>query len=422
MLRHIPEEPVSNAAVWCRRLAVFSLPVAAIAVILARANAVEPQASLAVLGGAIVVALVALLLFLAACVVIWQEGRRGLGAALGGAFLAAVTLGYPAYLAVQAVRLPVLSDVSTDTADPPRFSTSRAAVAARAGYTPAGFDADTGVTSKDVVIDAVTGVFVRLYLPPIQAATDDDGKTKLPILVFFHGGYFVVGSASCPKRHRNINDIVARARLIAVSVDYRLAPEHLLPAAYDDSWAALNWALSGADPWLSEHGDTGRVFLAGVSAGGNIAHNMTIAVGVRGLDAAVPARIEGTILLHPSFCGETRMEGEPEEFWESVKKRWSIIFPDAKGGLDDPRMNPMAAGAPSLTKLACERMLVCAASEDPIRPRERAYYDAVKRSGWGGEVDWFESEGEGHAFFVRKYGSSKAVKLMDRVIAFLAGH
>ncbi|XP_052168279.1 tuliposide A-converting enzyme b1, amyloplastic-like [Oryza glaberrima] len=287
---------------------------------------------------------------------------------------------------------------------------------------PAGFDADTGVTSKDVVIDVVTGVFVRLYLPPIQAATDDDGKTKLPILVFFHGGYFVVGSASCPKRHRNINDIVARARLIAVSVDYRLAPEHLLPAAYDDSWAALNWALSGADPWLSEHGDTGRVFLAGVSAGGNIAHNMTIAVGVRGLDAAVPARIEGTILLHPSFCGETRMEGEPEEFWESVKKRWSIIFPDAKGGLDDPRMNPMAAGAPSLTKLACERMLVCAASEDPIRPRERAYYDAVKRSGWGGEVDWFESEGEGHAFFVRKYGSSEAVKLMDRVIAFLAGH
>ncbi len=176
MLRHIPEEPVSNAAVWCRRLAVFALPVAAIAVILARSNAVEPQASLAVLGGAIVVALIALLLFFAACVVIWQEGRRGLGAALGGAFLAALTLSYPAYLAVQAVRLPVLSDVSTDTADPPRFSASRAAVAARAGFTPAGFDADQAERQRDgypdiepIVVDLEPDEAYQLVLETAQS-------------------------------------------------------------------------------------------------------------------------------------------------------------------------------------------------------------------------------------------------------------
>ncbi|KAB8110829.1 hypothetical protein EE612_048270 [Oryza sativa] len=288
---------------------------------------------------------------------------------------------------------------------------------------PAGYDDETGVTSKDVVIDAVTGVSARLYLPPcIQPATDDDGK-KLPILLFFHAGYFVVGSASWPPVHRYTNSVVASARVVAVSVNYRLAPEHLLPAAYDDSWAALSWAVSGADPWLSAHGDTGRVFLSGASAGGNIAHNMTIAVGVRGLDAVVPApRIEGTILLHPSFCGETRMEVEPEEFWGGVKKRWAVIFPGANGGLDDPRMNPMAAGAPSLTKLACERMLICSAGFDPRRTRDRAYYDAVKASGWGREVDWFESEGEGHHFFVDKPGSHEASKLMERVAAFIAGH
>lgn len=153
MLRHIPEEPVSNAAVWCRRLAVFSLPVAAIAVLLARTNAVEPQASLAVLGGAIVVALIALLLFLAACVVIWQDGRRGLGEALSGALLAALTLGYPAYLAFEAVRLPVLSDISTDTADPPRFSASRAAIAARSGFTPAAYDAGLAERQRDAYPD-----------------------------------------------------------------------------------------------------------------------------------------------------------------------------------------------------------------------------------------------------------------------------
>jgi uncharacterized protein (DUF1499 family) len=139
MLRHIPEEPVSNAAVWCRRLAVFSLPVAAIAVMLARLGTVEPQAALAVLGGAIVVAVGAVLLFLAACAVIWETGRRGLGEALAGLLFAAVTLGYPAYLAFEAVRLPVLADISTDTADPPRFSSSRAAMQARDGFTPSTF-------------------------------------------------------------------------------------------------------------------------------------------------------------------------------------------------------------------------------------------------------------------------------------------
>ncbi|KAM0892247.1 hypothetical protein ACQ4PT_025871 [Festuca glaucescens] len=294
---------------------------------------------------------------------------------------------------------------------------------------PAGFDADTGVTSKDVVIDAATGVSVRLFLPEVRAAdsggdTITAAATKLPIAVFFHGGYFIVGSTGCPPHHRYMNSLAGNARVLAVSVDYRLAPEHPLPAAYDDSWAALNWAVSGAaDPWLSEHGDLGRVFLAGGSAGGNIAHNMAIAAGLTGLRAAAAAqvRIEGVILLHPSFSGEVKLDTEAEEYRVSVQKRWAAIFPGAKGGLDDPRMNPMAAGAPSLRTLPCERMLVCAASEDPRRPRNWAYYEAVKSSGWGGDVEWFESEGKGHGFFVQDYGSREAVALMERVVGFIAG-
>ncbi|TVU09809.1 hypothetical protein EJB05_43305, partial [Eragrostis curvula] len=264
--------------------------------------------------------------------------------------------------------------------------------AVRAGWVqdtvPAGFDADTGVTSKDVVIDAATGVAARLYLPNIQTAPS--------------------------------------ARVVAVSVRYRLAPEHLLPAAYDDAWAALNWAASGADPWLSEHGDRDRVFVAGVSAGANIAHNMAIAAGVSGLkDAAkplAPARVEGVILLHPSFAAAQKMEAEAEEFWQANKKRWTAIFPGAKDGLDDPRINPMAADATSLTKLVGERLLVCTASEDSRAPWVRAYRDAVRASGWRGEVQSFESDGEGHGFFVSNPSSREAVKLMERLVAFVTEH
>ncbi|XP_051188058.1 tuliposide A-converting enzyme b2, amyloplastic-like [Lolium perenne] len=293
---------------------------------------------------------------------------------------------------------------------------------------PAGFDADTGVTSKDVVIDAATGVSVRLYLPAVRTAESGGdikataATTKLPIVVDFHGGYFIVGSTGYPGHHRYMNSLAGNARVLAVSVDYRLAPEHPLPAAYDDSWAALSWAVSGAaDPWLSEHGDLGRVFLAGGSAGGNIAHNMAITAGLTGLRAA-QVRVEGVILLHPSFSGEVKLDTEAEEYRVSVEKRWAAIFPGAKGGLDDPRMNPLAAGAPSLRTLPCKRMLVCAASEDPRRPRNRAYYEAVRSSGWGGDVEWFESRGRGHCFFVEDHGSREAVALMARVAGFIAGH
>ncbi|KAG0543976.1 hypothetical protein BDA96_02G235600 [Sorghum bicolor] len=294
---------------------------------------------------------------------------------------------------------------------------------------PAGFDADTGVISKDVVIDAATGVAARLYLPSIQTvrtpSTSDGGCTakKLPVLVVFHGGFFILGSSRDPNFHRYMNWLVASARVVAVSVDYRLAPEHPLPAAYDDSWAALNWAVSGAaDPWLSDHGDLGRVFVAGASAGANIAHNMAVAAaGMNGLQAA--PRLEGVILLHPSFCGEQRMEDEAEEFLEANKKRWAVIFPGASNGSDDPRINPMAAGAgaPGLARLAGKKLFVSTASEDARAPRGRAYCDAVRTGGWTGKLQWFESEGKGHCFFVHDYGSHEAVALMDQVVAFIAG-
>ena len=305
---------------------------------------------------------------------------------------------------------------------------------------PAGFDADTGVTSKDVVIDAAaTGVATRLYLPtihtdtapssPQSADTDNNSATtaKLPILVVFHGGFFVMSSPADPAFHRYMNSLVATARVVAVSVGYRLAPEHPLPAAYEDSWAALNWAVSGAaDPWLSAHGDPGRVFVAGASAGANIAHNMAIAAGASGLLRAAeqepPPRVEGVLLLHPSFAGEQRMEEEEDGFWQANKRRWAAIFPGARDGLDDPRINPMAAGAPTLAKLVGERMLVCTASEDQRAPRGRAYCEAVRASGWRGKVEWFESQNEGHAFFVSGHGSPEAVALLDRVVAFIAGH
>ncbi|KAF0913920.1 hypothetical protein E2562_025335 [Oryza meyeriana var. granulata] len=165
--------------------------------------------------------------------------------------------------------------------------------------------------------------------------------------------------------HRYLNSVVSKAGALAVSVNYRLAPEHPLPAAYDDSWAALGWTASAADPWLSEHGDIGRIFLAGDSGGANGVHNIGIMAGAGPSSLPPGAIVEGAIILHPMFGGKKPIDGEYTETRELIEKLWFLICPDTEeAGLDDPRLNPMADGAPSLQKLGCRKLLVCSSEKD----------------------------------------------------------
>ena len=95
---------------------------------------------MAVLGAAFLLACLTILLAFTAAVVIWRTGCRGIGLALAGAIMALLLLAYPAYLAARAVVLPKINDISTDILDPPAFSRSARATAARGGYTPPGLD------------------------------------------------------------------------------------------------------------------------------------------------------------------------------------------------------------------------------------------------------------------------------------------
>ncbi|KAL6656150.1 hypothetical protein ACP70R_006976 [Stipagrostis hirtigluma subsp. patula] len=279
---------------------------------------------------------------------------------------------------------------------------------------PTGLDPASGVRSKDVVLDAGTGLSARLFLPSLGP---HPSSKKLPVLVFYHGGAFLIESAVSTQYHGYVASLAAEAGVLAVSVEYRLAPEHPLPAAYDDAWAALQWAASAQDEWIAEHGDVARLFLAGDSAGGNMVHNILIK-----LASSDPApRIEGAILLHPWFGGSTLVDGEAPEKAKEMATIWEFACPGAAGGADDPRYNPTAPGAPGLENLRCERLLVCAGEKDWAAARDRAYYAAVAASVWRGSAAWLESEGEGHVFFLEKPECARARELMDRVVAFVAG-
>lgn len=115
------EEPPSQLAIWSRRLALFALAVALIALVLVRGRLVETLPGLVALLAALVLAAFAVLLALGAFVVIWINGNPGLRHALSAFFIGALLLAYPIYIAAQAHDLPAIYDVSTDTADPPRF-------------------------------------------------------------------------------------------------------------------------------------------------------------------------------------------------------------------------------------------------------------------------------------------------------------
>ena len=227
---------------------------------------------------------------------------------------------------------------------------------------PPSVDAATGVASRDITIGAATSLRARLYLPDLSARPGSgDGGARLPVVLYFHGGGLVAGSAADAPEHAFVNRLAARAGALAVSVEYRLEPEHPVPACYDDAWAALLWATAAggaaaADPWVRDRGDAARVFAVGFSAGGNVAHSLALRAGSEPGRLPRGARVEGAALLHPFFLSKAAEtpESEAKDAWVRGKlaELWAYACGGRTAGPDDPRVNPLADGAPSLARRA----------------------------------------------------------------------
>ncbi len=119
--RFVIEEQTSRLAVWARRMALFSLAATLLSIVIVRSGLLEIKPALATFGAALLFAVFALLLALAAFVVIWKDGLKGMGHALTAIAIGAMLLAYPTYLGVKAYSLPFIYDVTTDPFDPPRY-------------------------------------------------------------------------------------------------------------------------------------------------------------------------------------------------------------------------------------------------------------------------------------------------------------
>jgi acetyl esterase len=225
---------------------------------------------------------------------------------------------------------------------------------------------DVDVRTTDRTIPGPKGPLgARHYQPAVAQAA--------PLLVFFHGGGFVVGDL---ESHDGLCRMICRdAAIHVLSVDYRLAPEHKAPAAVDDCVAAYRWALGhaaelGADP--------SRIGVGGDSAGGTLS----------GL-VALRSREEGIrqpalqVLLYPvlDLCGKTRSRSLFSDGF-FVTKREIAWFTDLfLGGVDiasdDPRVSPLKTA--DLSGLA--PALVITAGFDPLRDEGNEYAAALCSAG-----------------------------------------
>ncbi|KAH9291298.1 hypothetical protein KI387_043511 [Taxus chinensis] len=247
------------------------------------------------------------------------------------------------------------------------------------------------VSYKDVVFDEEVGLWARLYLPP-QTKTN---TRLLPVLLYFHGGGFCFLTPANPIIHCMCQLWAAKLDVIIVSVNYRLTPEHRLPAAYHDSIAALQWLqgmkTGGAvgDPWLHSHADLSKIFLMG----------------------------EKRRREHCASCGHVGVRsGNGNQGVEVSDTLWRLALP-LGSNRDHPFCNPVREGTD--VTFPIPPMFFVIAGRDILKDKQLQYCEVLKNSGRDVKVVMFEEEE--HGFTLKKMDDQSCVEFLGGISEFIKG-
>ncbi|KAJ0238190.1 carboxylesterase 120 [Hirschfeldia incana] len=244
----------------------------------------------------------------------------------------------------------------------------------------------TPVVSKDITVNHSNSTWMRLYVPT-AALNDGVSSKKLPLVVYYHGGGFVICSVDFKPFHDFCNRMARELNVVVASPSYRLAPEHRLPTAYEDGVDALKFIRNSDDEWIKSYADLSNVFLMGTSAGGNLAYN----VGLRSAFAEdlSPLRIRGLILHHPFFGGEERCESEirlknDQVFPPNVADVcWELCLP-VGANRDHEYSNPTVGDGPKQMDIIGRlglKVMVSGGGLDPMIDMQRDVAKLMKEKG-----------------------------------------
>ena len=223
---------------------------------------------------------------------------------------------------------------------------------------------------------------VRTYTP--------EGNSPMGVLVYYHGGGFVLGDLE--SHDRVCRALANKAGCVVVSVDYRLAPEHIFPAAAEDCYSATKWVAENA---ASLGADPARLAVGGDSAGGNLA----AAVSMMARDCGGPS-IAFQLLFYPvTDCaldtpsykefandGYVLSRSDMEWFWNHY------LGPDS----DAEKTNPYACPLRAKNLAGLPPALVMTASHDPLRDEGERF--AQRLISAGVKVTCTRYEGVTHGF------------------------
>jgi acetyl esterase len=250
-----------------------------------------------------------------------------------------------------------------------------------AGKDPDALMAQMKVSKQDITYSGPTGDQpARVYKP-------EGAQGALPIVVFYHGGGWVI--ADLDTYEASAMALAKKANAIVVSVEYRHAPEHKFPAAHEDAVAAYSWVLKNAQ---SFGGDPTRVAVAGESAGGNLAAN--VAIAAREGKFQQPAHM---LLIYPvAGTDMTTASYKKNESAIPLSKQAMEWFAkntvQSEQDLKDTRLNLVEANLKDLPDAT-----VITAEIDPLMTEGKTLADKLKAA--GSKVTYQNFEGAAHEFF-----------------------
>ena len=267
-------------------------------------------------------------------------------------------------------------------------------------------DDDMGVRTKDITIP-INGQSepARIYYP--KAANKDKA---LPIVVYYHGGGFVI--ADIKTYDAGPRALAKATDAIFISVEYRHAPENKFPAAHDDAFAAYQWVLANA---ASLGGDPKRVAVMGESAGGNLAINVSIAARDQNIQMPIYEvlvyPVAGVDMTTPSY--QDNATAKP---LNKAMMTWFVQnLITSPADLQDPRLD--LVGKANLTGLPPTTVITD--QIDPLRSEGKTLADKLQAAGV--KTDYKNYDGVTHEFFGMGAVVSKAKDAESRVAKDLKG-
>lgn len=216
--------------------------------------------------------------------------------------------------------------------------------------------------------------------------------------------------------------LAVETKSVIVSVDYRLAPEHRLPAAYNDCVEALHWIKTTQDEWLARFADLSNCFLMGISAGGNIAYQVGLSA-ISVVHNLAPVKIKGLILQQPFFGAAERTGSELKSdgriFTLNMSDlMWELSLPIGVDR-DHEYCNPTVGNKSSLwseIKRLGWKIMVTGCDGDPLIDHQVKFVKNLKEGG----IDVISRFCEGFYHGYELAESSKAEELCATIMDFMS--